>query len=76
MTSQQAFEIDPSAGRIDAVAGPKAGVGPADLVAPALDLDPTYPAAVLASRAPPVASVAAAWSGTSAWLSRASASCP
>jgi hypothetical protein len=50
MTSQQAFEINPQAGRIAAVAVPKTVVGPSDLVAPALDLDPSYPRAVLASK--------------------------
>ncbi len=46
MLTHQAFEINPRAGKIAAVAQPSTRVGPADLVAPALVLDPTYPEAV------------------------------
>jgi hypothetical protein len=50
MTRDKTFEIDPEAGRIAAVERPRTVVGPADMVAPSLALDPSYPDAVLASR--------------------------
>jgi hypothetical protein len=52
MVPDEVFEINPVTGKIAtlAVSGPKTIVKPAELVAPALVLDPSYPRIVLASK--------------------------